>query len=390
MAAIILPFFSFAQLTVLPNGNVGIGTATPTQKLDVVLNALDSATETGRFTNNSSTSLTKVGIHNTVSNAGTASRYGLLNEVFQTSGSGASSYGLYSSITPGASGAFGLYNLTNSGGNSFKYGIMNQVFQLYTSTKSAVGLYNQTVNTDGFIYGLYNEVSSAGTLDYPNYGIFNYQHSYGTGTHIALYSFTEASGDSTAGDRYGVWSEVPINGTGVHYGIYASAAGTGNFAGLFDGDVHVNGTITSTSDDKLKRNIATVKNALDLVQQFDVKSYEFRNDVKGMHFPGGQQIGLLASEVEKVMPGLVHQVKAPLSGQGFTGIANKNTDGADAPTLVRQNGVTYHTFKSVNYIGIVPILLQAVKEQQNEISELKQELQQLKQAVSRLRQTSVK
>lgn len=391
MAATILSHFSHAQLTVLPNGNVGIGTTTPVQKLDVVLNALDSATETGRFTNNSSTSLTKFGIRNTVSNAGTASRYGLWNEVAQTSGSGASAYGLYSATTPGAGGGFGIYNLTNAGGNSFKYGILNQVFQLYTSTKSAVGLFNQTNNTDGFIYGLYNEVSSSGELDYPNYGIFNYQHSYGTGTHIGLYSFTEASGASTAGDRYGVWTEVPTNGTGVHYGIYASAAGTGNFAGLFDGDVHVNGTITSTSDDKLKKNIAPAKNALELVQQFAVKSYEFRDDIKGMHFPGGQQIGLLASEVESIMPALVHQVKAPLSGQGFTQMAAETAkNGTNAPTLTRQNGVTYHNFKSVNYIGIIPILLQAVKEQQSEISEMKQEIQQLKQAMLRLQQTAVK
>lgn len=392
MAAALSPLFSNAQLTVLPNGNVGIGTATPVQKLDVLLNALDSATEAGRFTNNSTTSTTKFGIRNTVSNAGTASRYGLWNEVFQTSTSGAGAYGLYSAITPGAGLATGIYNLVNTGGNSIKYGIFNQVFQKNTSTQSAVGLYNYTNNTDGFIYGIYNYNYSAGEDSYPNYGIFNFQQSYGTGTHIGVYSFTEAAGDSTAGDRYGVWSEVPINGTGVHYGIYSSAAGTGNFAGLFDGDVHVNGTITSTSDDKLKKNIAPVKNAIELINQFDVKAYEFRSDIKGMHFPAGPQIGLLASEVEKVMPGLVSQVKAPLSGAGFTGMVSaaetaKKAGNNEAPALIRQNGVNYHTFKSVNYIGIIPILLQAVKEQQTEIDELRQEMQQLKSIVSKLQQT---
>ncbi|MBL7727291.1 MAG: hypothetical protein JNM68_06395, partial [Dinghuibacter sp.] len=128
ITASFLPFASKAQLTVLANGNTGIGTAAPTQKLEVVLNAADPATESGRFTNNSTTSATKYGIRNTVSNAGSGSRYGIFNDVQQAATSGGLSYGINSNLTAGASGGYGLFNTNNSGGNGFRYGQLNQTF----------------------------------------------------------------------------------------------------------------------------------------------------------------------------------------------------------------------------------------------------------------------
>jgi heme exporter protein D len=46
---------------------------------------------------------------------------------------------------------------------------------------------------------------------------------------------------------------------------------------------------------------------------------------------------------------------------------------------------TYYSFKSVNYIGLVPVLVQAVKDQQQMIENLHQQLQEQRALITRLK-----
>ena len=90
----------------------------------------------------------------------------------------------------------------------------------------------------------------------------------------------------------------------------------------------------ATSDKKLKKNIKTIENALDTVQQLRGVTYTWKeNDTDSM--------GLIAQEVEKVLPELVNQT---------------------------ENG------KSIAYPNMVGLLIQAIKEQQEQIDELKAKL----------------
>ena len=70
------------------------------------------------------------------------------------------------------------------------------------------------------------------------------------------------------------------------------------------------------------------------------------------------EIGVKAQEVEKVLPEVVG--KAPVNDKGIV-------DGGDA-----------HDYKTVKYDRIVPLLIEAVKEQQEQIEELKRELEEIK------------
>ena len=104
---------------------------------------------------------------------------------------------------------------------------------------------------------------------------------------------------------------------------------SGNYTGSFT----ATGDVTAYSDKRLKRNIETITNAVDTVSKLRGVNYEK---------DGRNSTGVIAQEVEEVLPQVVHT--AP--------------DG----------------MKSVAYGNIVGILIEAIKEQQKEIEELKKKL----------------
>ena len=108
---------------------------------------------------------------------------------------------------------------------------------------------------------------------------------------------------------------------------------------LFDGTTTIAGDLSINSDARLKANIISLGNTLAKVLQIDGKSYTMKKDENNK-----QKIGVLAQDIEKVFPELVSE----------------------------SNGV-----KSVNYQGLVPVLINALKEQQKEIDELKEMVQAL-------------
>ncbi len=100
------------------------------------------------------------------------------------------------------------------------------------------------------------------------------------------------------------------------------------------------------SDRRWKHNITTLTNSLDRVQLLRGVSYEWkRHDFTDMNFPEGIQIGLIAQEVEHVLPEVV----------------NTNSAG----------------YKSVDYSKLVALLIEASKEQQKQIDELQKMVNQL-------------
>lgn len=386
-AGLLAPFISHAQLTVLANGNVGIGTATPVQKLDVVVNAADPAQESGRFANNSTTASTKYGIRNTVSNAGTGSRYGVFNDVQQLSTSSAVSYGISNTLTGGTGGAFGIYNVNNAGGNGYKYGIYNNVNQANTSGNMALGYYNYTTNTVGYTYGIYNYNFTSGASTFTNYGQYNYQYSAGTSSHYGIYNYVTASTATTAGNRYAIWTEANNTGSGIRYGIYSRALGTTNYAGYFDGNVFINGSLTTVSDDNLKTNLAPIENALVIIDKLNPKTFDFRTDINGMTFPEGRQLGVMASEVQNVLPELVRKVTTPLN-LNPNGLRTEGVNRPGSPESPDAPPESLFSFQTVNYVGLIPVLVQAVKDQQRMIGTLRQQVEAQQAVIDRLQRVT--
>tara|TARA_R100000781_G_C4072374_1_gene124906 strand:+ start:632 stop:1183 length:552 start_codon:yes stop_codon:yes gene_type:complete len=63
--------------------------------------------------------------------------------------------------------------------------------------------------------------------------------------------------------------------------------------------VTVTGSVTETSDIALKTNIEPIDNVLDKIQQITGYQYQFKNT-------GNNSMGIIAQDVEKVFPQLVH------------------------------------------------------------------------------------
>ena len=95
------------------------------------------------------------------------------------------------------------------------------------------------------------------------------------------------------------------------------------------------GTVTANSDERLKKNVETITDALHKVTGLRGVEYDHKNT-------GDHCLGLIAQEVESILPDVVYE--------DATGV------------------------KSVAYQNIVALLIEAVKDQQRQIDELKRKL----------------
>ena len=118
------------------------------------------------------------------------------------------------------------------------------------------------------------------------------------------------------------------------------------FEVLFDGTTTIAGDLNINSDARLKANIISLGATLSKLLQIDGKTYTMKKDANHK-----KKIGLLAQDIEKVFPELVTET---------------------------------NDIKSVNYQGLVPVLINAMKEQQQEIDAYKKELDELKTMVKQL------
>lgn len=163
-----------------------------------------------------------------------------------------------------------------------------------------------------------------------------------------------------------------IGVNGVAYGDYYKIGVLGqasqsyaSFAGYFNGDAVVTGNFYSGSDVKLKKNVRTLENGLGKIMALQPKSYEMEaGKFEDINLPQGERFGLIAQEVEAVFPELVKDARAP----------SRLTEEE------RQQGVRKAPteFKAVDYISLIPILIQGMKEQQALIETLLTEVQTLK------------
>ncbi|RTQ48535.1 tail fiber domain-containing protein [Hymenobacter gummosus] len=129
--------------------------------------------------------------------------------------------------------------------------------------------------------------------------------------------------------------------------LYASSSGnvgigttTPGFKLDVNGAIRCVGAVNTTSDQRLKEQIRPLGGALARVQALRGVRYTFRHaQYPALNLPQGEQIGLLAQEVETVFPELVST-----DAQGY---------------------------KAVNYAQLAPVLIEALKEQQRQIEQLR-------------------
>ena len=138
-------------------------------------------------------------------------------------------------------------------------------------------------------------------------------------------------------DSYGAANAFIVEGSETSLSFYVS------------GNIKATNEITAYySDERLKDFQGTITNALDKVQSLNGYYYKENQTAKEIGFINDElQVGLSAQEVEAVLPEIV--TKAPIAYEDHVDV----------------------DYKTVKYDKMVPLLVEAIKEQQTQIDELK-------------------
>ena len=164
----------------------------------------------------------------------------------------------------------------------------------------------------------------------------------GTTNAIAEFESTDSTGYITIKDSNTTHDLHGIGATADNLSFYSFNAERARLES--DGDLHVDGNVvaysTTISDIRLKKDIAPIEDAVTKVQQLNGCTFTYLKDER-------KSAGLIAQDVEKVLPSAVIEDEAVFHGE---------------------EGETY---KTVQYDQLIGLLVEAVKELKAEIEELK-------------------
>lgn len=233
---------------------------------------------------------------------------------------------------------------------------------------------NQSSNTNVTMHGIFNRCRNTGPSNV-QYAFNYYAQNESACSATNKYGFFAEMSGSNSTNSYGGYFSSTITGAN-NYGLNAIASGGSNLnyairattpvgtcvsggpctsaAGYFDGDVFVTSGSYISSDAMFKTNIQPVNNASQILSALNVKTFDFNQSQFGnVNLPKGNHYGLIAQEVEGVLPNLVKSIKAP-------------------ELIDSINGLVYPEFsyKAVNYTEFIPLLIKAYQEQQHVIDSL--------------------
>lgn len=372
-----------------------------------VYNDFPSATNNG----------TIYGLYNDIQNDGSSSKYGVRTYI---AGGDGGLYGTSNSIYPATTNVstiYGTYTYINNAGSGTHYGTYLSVagdandYAVYSYAGNNVfnesgGDYDFRVESDAqddmfFVDASSNRIginttAPAGQIHFISTGeniwitqwdnstavgaLTRFQHSNtANGSRVLMGTTNYDASAFQASGVIGLSLNNTTTGTGG-IGVYGSAnnesgnavegylyysGGYSGWAGYFNADVYSGGLYLG-SDRRLKRDIKPIENALDIVMQIEPVEYYY--DTEKYPYMGFDEnrlsYGFVAQDLEVVVPTMVKEKNLNLHTEGMT-------------TTDFQQKREVEQFKVVNYTLMIPILTQAVKEQQEEIESLEQRIEAL-------------
>lgn len=136
------------------------------------------------------------------------------------------------------------------------------------------------------------------------------------------------------------------------------SAGGWGFGGWFDGFTYCSLGAWTGSDAALKEDVEPLQEPLTVIGQLQPKSYKFKHaDYPSLALDDKTHYGLIAQDVEAVLPALVMDVEQPAVVDSVGNVLI-----AEVP------------FKIMNYEGLIPWLIAGMNAQQAQITDLQQQL----------------
>ncbi len=243
------------------------------------------------------------------------------------------------------------------GESELSHGVSGQVLNVVEEGQRA-GVYGAAIDfSDYGVYG-YNQngtgVYGKGGTD--SYGVV------GHADYIGVFGSTGHEHPNTRGVLGSANAGIGVRGTStMGYGVMGVTNNSSSYAGYFEGDVFSTGSYLP-SDRKLKQNEQVLAGARAILDQLRPVTYEYQ-DAQNPQFllPQGKRYGLIAQELEQVLPHLVKETRHYL-------FDDQNPKASQDDMI---------TFKAVNYLELIPILIAAVQEQSDELETVKKQYQSL-------------
>lgn len=209
--------------------------------------------------------------------------------------------------------------------------------------------------TSNSVWSFGSNVTISGTVTAAG-GVYNGTHTFNGSTYNG--NWWRSTGAT------GWYSETYGGGIFMQDTTWVRVYNSKNF--LVTADIAATGNVIAYySDKRLKENLKPIANAMDTVRSWT--GYTYNANALGASFgydPEKQEIGLLAQDVQATTPQAVEQ--APFDVSDVKGIS--------------KSGENYLTLK---YERLVPVLVEAIKEQDKEIQALKQQVAALIAAISK-------
>jgi hypothetical protein len=225
------------------------------------------------------------------------------------------------------------------------YGAYNTLIGAFAGEDNASGVHNiligfkaghSTKGGQNTIIGNY-----AGVVNL--YGDFNTYLGFRAG-----YSNVDGEGNVFLGNQSG-YSETGSNKLYIENSDSSAPLIYGEFDNDFveiNGDFYVTGNTYFNSDEDLKKEIKSIESSLEKILGLQGVSYKWKNrGKKASSDKEGSHYGVIAQQVEKVLPEVVKE----------------DDDG----------------IRKVAYMELIPVLIEAVKEQQEAITKLSEKVQHL-------------
>jgi hypothetical protein len=142
-------------------------------------------------------------------------------------------------------------------------------------------------------------------------------------------------------------SQVTLSSTtggGTASNVQFNSLGIGMAASATAGRIDASGDVVafSTSDINFKENITPIESPIEKIKMISGNTYDWKADMKEFHGFEGNDVGVIAQEIEAVLPQLV---------------------------TTRETG-----YKAVKYDKLVALLIEGIKEQQTQIEKLRMDL----------------
>jgi hypothetical protein len=115
-----------------------------------------------------------------------------------------------------------------------------------------------------------------------------------------------------------------------------------NYKLKVDGNIYISGNIVSLSDSRYKTNIKIIENAMDKINNLRGVYYDYKDITIG---DNRRQIGMIAQEVEKIIPEAVYSTRDDI--------------------------------KSLSYDKIIGLLIEGMKEMSRHIYKLEEKINKL-------------